>query len=293
MTTVYKLLLSFVLSSSLLNAQDSASVSNEINQKRLRTMVAAGTVAYGLTLYGLNELWYKDGERQAFHFFKDNAEWKQVDKLGHFYSSFYFSYGMSKAFQWCNIAERKSHFYGALTGFLIMVPIEIMDGYSASYGASSGDLMANAGGALFYLGQTLLWKEPRIYPKFSFHRTDFAKQRPNVLGDNLMSETLKDYNGQTYWLSFDMDKFIKFPKWLNLTVGYGGEGMVYATDRNNTTMGYDDYRQYYFTLDPDLRAIKTRSKALKTLFFFISLIKLPSPTVEFSEKGTTFHMFYY
>jgi len=256
-------------------------------------MVVAGAVGYGVTLYALNQLWYKDGEQQSFQFFNDNSEWKQIDKLGHFYSSFYFSYGASKAFQWCNVPKKKSDFYGALTGFLIMVPIEIMDGYSADYGASSGDLMANAAGSFFYLGQTLLWKEPRIYPKFSFHRTYFAKERPNVLGDNLTSEMLKDYNGQTYWLSFDMDKFIKFPKWLNLAVGYGADGMVYANDSSNKAMGYESYRQFYFTLDPDLTAIQTRSKALKTLFFFVSLIKLPSPTLEFSQKGTKFHAFYY
>ena len=52
----------------------------------------------------------------------------------------------------------------------------------------------------------------RIYPKFSFHRTDYAPLRPDVLGDGLAEEIFKDYNGQTYWLSFDMDKFIKFPK---------------------------------------------------------------------------------
>src|SRR5262245_21623820 len=118
MKTVYKILFLLIASSSTLSAQDSISVNKEINYKRLHTMIAAGTVAYGLTLYGLNELWYKDGERQSFHFFNDNAEWKQVDKLGHFYSSFYFSYGASKAFQWCNVPKKKSDLYGALTGFL-------------------------------------------------------------------------------------------------------------------------------------------------------------------------------
>ena len=33
-----------------------------------------------------------------FDFFNDNGEWKQVDKIGHFYSTYYFSYGTSRAF---------------------------------------------------------------------------------------------------------------------------------------------------------------------------------------------------
>lgn len=292
MTGGYKLFLILLFLSPILKAQDSIAT-NTINHKRLRTMMIAGGAGYALTLFGLNELWYKESERQSFQFFDDNKEWNQVDKLGHFYSAFYLSYGTSKAYQWCSVPKKKSDFYGALTGFLIMLPIEIMDGYSDAYGASSGDLLANATGSLFFLGQTLLWNEPRIFPKFSFHRTDYAQERPNVLGDNLLSEMIKDYNGQTYWLSFDMDKFIKFPKWLNLAVGYGADGMVYAHDNINTQLGYNASRQYYFTLDPDLTAIKTRSKVLKTAFFIISMIKLPSPTIAFSNNGTKFYMFYY
>ncbi|MBA4058134.1 MAG: DUF2279 domain-containing protein, partial [Marivirga sp.] len=104
----------------------------------------------------------------------------------------------------------------------------------------------------------------------------------------------KDYNGQTYWLSFDMDKFIRFPKWLNLAGGYGAEGMIYARDEQNIAAGYPPaYRQYYISIDFDLRAIKTRSKALNTLIFIASMIRLPAPAIEFSSKGTKFHAFYF
>jgi hypothetical protein len=265
-----------------------------INKKRLRTFIGVSGAVYGLTLVGLNELWYSDSQKQAFHFFNDNAEWKQVDKLGHFYSTFYLSYGTSSALSWCGVKQRKADLWGALTGFMIMLPIEIFDGYSDAYGASSGDLIANAAGSGFYLGQKLLWKEIRIQPKFSYHKTDYPSFRPDdVLGDDFASELLKDYNGQTYWLSFDMDKFIKFPKWLNLTVGYGADEMVYARDMSNEAAGYQAYRQYYIGLDFDLTGIKTRSKFLKTFFAIASAIKLPAPTLEFSSEGTKFHAFYF
>src|SRR5688572_11624415 len=108
-----------------------------VNKKRLRTLTIGGTVAYGVTLAGLSHLWYSDSESQSFQFFNDNAEWKQVDKFGHFFSSFYISYGTSRALQWCNMPAKKSDLIGSLVGFGIMVPIEIMDGFSDSYGASS------------------------------------------------------------------------------------------------------------------------------------------------------------
>jgi hypothetical protein len=264
-----------------------------VNKRRLNTFIIGSTIAYGGTLVGLNELWYKDSQRQSFQFFNDNAEWKQVDKIGHVYSSFYFSYGLSRALRWCNVAPRKADLTAALTGFLVMVPIEIMDGYSDAYGASGGDLVANAAGSLLFAGQSLLWNEIRLYPKFSFHRTSFAPMRPNVLGDELTSEFFKDYNGQTYWISVDMDKFVRFPKWLNLAVGYGAEGMIYARDSQNAENGFHSYRQYYLSLDFDLTAIKTRSKTVKTLIFFANMIKIPAPAVEFSTQRTRFRGFFF
>jgi hypothetical protein len=264
-----------------------------VNKKRLTNFIVISATAYTVTLIGLSELWYKDSKQQAFRFFNDNGEWNQVDKLGHFYSSFYFSYGTSQALKWANVQQRKAELIGAATGFLVMVPIEIFDGYSDAYGASSGDLIANATGSIFFLGQSLLWNETRIYPKFSFHQTDYAALRPNTLGDTYSSEVLKDYNGQTYWLSFDMDKFMRFPKWLNLAVGYGANEMVYARDAQNEAAGFSAYRQYYFAIDFDLTGIKTRSKVLKTFFSLVSLIKLPAPTLEFSKKGTKFYPAYF
>ena len=38
-----------------------------------------------------------------------------------------------------------------------------------------------------------------LHPKFSFHQTKFASQRPETLGASLNEQILKDYNGQTYW----------------------------------------------------------------------------------------------
>lgn len=275
----------------VLGQTDSAEV---VNKKRLKVLTIGGAVAYGAALAGLSHLWYGDTERQPFQFFNDNAEWKQVDKLGHFFSAFYFSYGTSSALQWCKVPDKKSDLIGSLVGFGIMLPIEVLDGFSDAYGASTGDLIANAAGSAFFLGQSRLWNEVRIYPKFSFHRTDYAQLRSDLLGNDLISEILKDYNGQTFWLSVDMDKFVRFPRWLNLAVGYGAEGMVYARDHQNTEAGYPSaYRQYYISIDFDLTAVKSRSKAVKTILFLANMIRIPAPAVEFSQKGVRFRPFYF
>ncbi len=285
------LLLILVVSSFQLRAQSTDTI-KVVDSKRLKSFIIISSAAYTVTLIGLNELWYKESEKQPFTFFNDNHEWKQVDKAGHFFSAFQLSSGTSKSLQWCGVKKSSADLWGSLTGFMLLLPIEIFDGFSANYGASPGDLLANAAGAGFYLGQAKLWNEVRIHPKFSFQRTGYPPLRPdNILGNGIPSELVKDYNGQTYWLSFDVDKFIKFPKWLNLAVGYGADGMVYATDSENQAAGYTAIRQYYIGIDFDLSHIKTRSKAVNTLIFFVNMIKLPAPAIEFSGNNVSFKPF--
>ena len=265
----------------------------QLDIKKLNTIIVASAVGYTAGLVILNDVWYKDTRRQSFSFFNDNAEWKQVDKAGHLFASYHIASVSSRALRSCNVAQRKADVYGALTGLLLTVPIEILDGFSDGYGASAGDVVADAAGPALYLGQKFLWQEIRLHPKFSFHRTGYAPLRPDLLGDGPMSELVKDYNGQTYWLSVDIDKFTPFPKWLNIAVGYGAQDMVYARDRENENYGYNPHRQYYLGLDLDLSSIKTRSKWLKTLLYVVNIVRLPAPALEFSPQGTKFHAFYF
>lgn len=261
--------------------------------KKITTLSIATGAVYGISMIALNEAWYKENSRQDFHFFNDAAEWKQVDKAGHFYSAFYLSALSAQAINQCGVKAKKSALLGSLSGFVILSTIEIFDGYSEAYGASVSDLLANTGGGAFYWWQQYHWQELRIQPKFSFHRTSFAPLRPALLGENLATEILKDYNGQTYWLSADMDKFMHFPKWLNLAVGYGAHNMVYARDATNALNGYDAYRQYYLSIDFDLTAIETNSKFVRGLLKALSVVKLPAPALEMNKKGFKFHPFYF
>ncbi|MEX2235475.1 MAG: DUF2279 domain-containing protein [Cyclobacteriaceae bacterium] len=267
--------------------------STVVNRKRLNTILIASSVGYTAGLVTLNHVWYKDTERQSFRFFNDNAEWKQLDKAGHFISSFFVSDVSSRMLRSCDLRERKANVIGALSGFLLTLPIEILDGFSDGYGASIGDVVADAAGPAFFLGQQIAWGEIRVHPKFSFHRTAYAPLRPALLGDDLLSEIVKDYNGQTFWLSLDVDKFTPFPRWLNIALGYGGNEMVFARDSENLAMGYHPFRQYYLAIDLDLSGIKTRSKVIKTLLYVANIIRLPAPALEFSSKGSKFYPFYF
>lgn len=265
----------------------------EYNARGLKKKVIVAGTVYTAGLIGLNEIWYKENPRQSFRFFNDSREWKQVDKVGHFYSSFYLSALSGRTLNKSGLKSLSSSAIGSVTGWVALSAIEILDGHSAAYGASSTDLLANLAGSSFYFAQALWWKDIRIYPKFSFSPTSLAQRRPNVLGDNFASQILKDYNGQTYWLSVDVNKFTRFPKWLNIAVGYGAQNMVYANDLANEQAGFASYRQYYLALDFDLTGIKTNSKFLKGLFVVLSGIRLPAPALEFNPQSIRFYPLYF
>ncbi len=281
------------------NAQESSFLkkSDTLNTKRRNAVIITESVLTGGTLLALNELWYKDYKRSGFHFTNDNAEWKQMDKVGHFMTSYYLGKVGMEVLDWAGVSEKNQLIYGATLGFTFLTAVEVLDGFSEEWGASTGDILANAAGTGLLVGQELLWKEQRITVKYSFHQTNFAKQRPNTLGENFIQQSLKDYNGQTYWLSANIWSFNKesnFPKWLNIAAGYGAEGMLYGETKPSNPIQQDSYRQFYLSLDLDLTKIETKSKLLKSVFSVVNFIKIPSPTLEINTKGQVkFHYLYF
>lgn len=270
-----------------------ALVKDSVNKKRRNVLIIGTSTAYTATMVGLNRVWYSSFDKQPFAFFNDSKEWFQMDKVGHTFSSFQISKFGSHALQWTGLSKKKSDRIAALSSFFMVSSIEIFDGYSSGYGASASDLIANALGSTLYLSQQMLWDEVRIHPKFSFHQTYLANQRPSLLGSNLGQQIIKDYNGQTYWLSIDVDKFTPFPKWLNLAIGYGGHQMVYADIEEGIANGYNPYRQLYISIDLDLTNIRTKSRTVRTLLYIANMIKLPSPTLEISQGKLKSHAFYF
>ena len=272
------------------NAQTSSFYikSDTLNIKRRNAVIISETALSLGTLFALDKLWYSDYPRTSFHFKNDNNQWKQMDKMGHIMTSYYLGKVGMEVLDWSGVSKKNQLIYGATFGFTFLSAVEILDGFSKKWGASWGDILANASGTGLLIGQELLWEEQRIILKYSFSQTNYAKQRPNVLGENFIQQALKDYNGQTYWLSANIWSFNKesnFPKWLNLALGYGADGMLYGENNTSNQFLQNPYRQFYLSFDIDLTKIKTNSKFLKTLFTTINFIKIPAPALEYNTKS--------
>lgn len=271
--------------------------SDTLNTKRRNAVIITKTALSIGTLVALDKLWYSGYSRSNFHFINDNNQWKQVDKMGHIMTSYYFGKIGMEVLDWSGVSKKNQLIYGATFGFSFLTAVEVLDGYSNKWGASWGDIAANASGTGLLIGQELIWNEQRILLKYSFSQTTYAKQRPNTLGKTFLQQTLKDYNGQTYWLSANIWSFHKesnFPKWLNLALGYGADGMLYGETNPTNELAQNPYRQFYLSVDLDLTKIKTNSKFLKTLFSTINFIKIPAPALEYNTKnGFKFHYLHF
>lgn len=281
------------------SAQETKLYPDTLNKKAVTAVAITGATIYAGGMFGLYQLWYKDYPQSHFHFINDNSEWLQMDKLGHLTTAYYTSYLSSEALKLTGLSPHKADIWGSLAGFGFMTAIEILDGYSAEWGASSGDLIANTTGASLYLGQQLLWGEQKVLLKASYHGTRWAKENPDQLGKNAVQSIIKDYNGQTIWISCNiksLTQWERLPEWLNIAIGYGGEGMIFAneSDLEHELTLSRRYRQFYLSFDIDLNRVKVRSKTLKLILKSIGFIKIPFPTLEYNDhSGLRGHLIYF
>ena len=266
-----------------------------VDKKKRNILLISEAAIYSGALVTLNQLWYSDYPRSSFHFINDNAEWLQMDKLGHMTVSYYWGVAGIKAYEWAGMKKKNAIWYGGLTGTFFLTAIEVLDGQSAEWGASSGDLLANTTGSLLAIAQALKWNEQRIQLKYSYSPSEWANVNPQQLGENYLQRTLKDYNGQTYWLSFNVKSLFdiqipNFPQWLNVAVGHGANGMVSAYQKENN---FQRKRQFLLSLDVDLNRLKTRNKLLNTVLHSFGFLKFPLPTLELRNGKLHAHSIYF
>ncbi len=301
-----KIVLTFVIFFySLANYTAQQDSSQQINYKKRKIILtsSASTLVFS-SLFYLNHAWYSEYNTGKFHLFDDNAEWLQMDKVGHVYTNYQMARLMMKSFKWAGFNKKQQMIYGGGIGFFYMTAMECMDGFSRGWGFSIGDQLCNALGMGIAVGQHALWNEQKICLKYSYSSSGLAKYNPNLLGENWATQILKDYNGQTYWLTANPFRFTKkqtkFPKWLNLALGYGADGMIgghenkiVVIDEYGNALKFNRERRVYLSVDIDLTQLKPKNKTLEKLFSYFGLLKFPAPALEFSKQGTKFYYLYY
>ena len=295
-----------LVSSSLLGSD--SSLPQNLKRRKIIAAASAG-LAYGTSLLVLNEAWYKNTLRSKFQFFNDNKEWLQVDKVGHAWTAYNVSKGMGYIWEWAGYTPKASAIFGAVSGTAYQTVIEILDGHSAKWGWSWGDIGASVLGSGLYLGQQLGGKDQTVQMKFSFHYKNYSgvdiENRANDLyGDTHRERILKDYNAQTYWLSVNMSALLpkhNVPRWLNIAVGYGADGLFGGFNNQWVDNAGNDFnrsdiprrRQFYIAPDIDFSKIRVKNKFLKKALPVLNIFKMPAPALMFQKDKIKFYPLYF
>ena len=259
-----------------------AQKTDSLSAKRKIIWLSGYGLGYTAGMTALYRSWYSHYPHSSFHWFDDSNEWEQMDKAGHAFSTFQIAHAYSSTLKWAYYEPKKAVLYGSLASFITVSSIEVFDGFSSKWGASYSDLIANAGGILLYFSQAYFTDKTPVRMKLSFHYTNYADMRPDALGENKFEQIVKDYNGQTYWLSLNFHDcgIKKFPSWLNIAWGYSAEKLISGTCN-------DAYRQYFLSLDFNSKSIKTKNKLLKAhLLWCFESNKMrfyPEPVYIFSD----------
>lgn len=266
------------------------------------------TALWAGTFHGLNSAWYANYPRKPFHFFNDWPEWQQMDKLGHVWTTYQISRASASSWKWAGMTQKQAVWMGAVSGMAFQSIIEILDGFTEKWGFSNYDMLANATGAALFLLQSENGGSPTLTLKLSYMPVNYAPEWRNratdLFGGSPMGRMLKDYNGQTYWLSLNLKKISRMddiPTWLNLSIGYGASTMLGG--RSNSWLNSVGQtisaplireRKLLLSLDIDLTKIPTRKKWLQTTLSLFNCLKIPAPAIEYGTSGRwKLHPLYY
>lgn len=213
------LLVSFLAFSSLTEANhcDQPLPSDEQAQK----LLAVNLTGIGIiTAWGIAKWDYFTTEphAQSEGWFQNDTDSGGADKLGHLYTSYVTTHGLSSIYKsWC-INDNDAALYGALSSFAILGYMEIGDSFS-DYGFSKEDFIANTAGSIFGYYS---YKNPEL-SKLLDLRWEYGF-------DPSGSDFTTDYENSKYLLALKLNGFESFQssflRHFEFQLGYYTRGFV-------------------------------------------------------------------
>ena len=254
----------------------------------------------------------KEYDTGSFRTFDDRGEWLDMDKVGHIYTAYHYSRWSYHALRWSGNPRGRSLALSVGVALALQSTIEVMDGFSDGWGFSWADMAANAAGAGLFAGQQGAFGEQRINVKLSSWRVPYdetpllphdgegptssvADRAAEQYGTTPWQRFVKDYNGQTIWVSTNPwvllgSRDAPLP-WLNLSFGYSahrvlgayGNGWRRGDEGYTPPFGNARQREYLLSLDVDLERIPTRNRVLRTVLLLANHFKIPAPALLLRE----------
>lgn len=273
---------------------------DSLNKNRfICSSICVGTLWSG-SIIGLSRVWYKDFPKTTFHTFDDSKEWMQMDKMGHVFSAYHLSDKVSKVYRWAGVDRKKSAWIGAGVGWGYQFSFELLDARNAGWGFSWSDITANTVGSGLFLTQELLFQEQFFKLKFSYMPTIYPEYRPAVLGSTFSESLFKDYNGQTYWMTFSPGAIFpksKIPAWIAIAAGYSVDSkLVGSSDFFQSIDGLKMFtakREFILSLDVEVSKLPIKKAWIKKVLSPFNVIKFPFPALVFKGDAVNGKWIYF
>ena len=225
----------------------------------------------------LNEAWWREA-RSAFHFYRgyhrtygwydlgpSDSFYYHLDKAGHFYSSMLFTSALFSIYRWVGFSEGGAERLAAVMASILMLEIEIYDGFFKEWGFSLGDFAANELGVLWTIAQRHSTTLRQVQVKASYD--PFAPLEEE--------HWIKNYGAMTFWVSFPVRSWLPgtarsvWPEWLNVAAGYGTDRLRHGK------------LELYLALDLNPEAlIHSETFYAKPLRFLLTYVHLPLPALQ-------------
>jgi VanZ family protein len=270
--------------------------------RRVTQIQAIPTIAIGAAYTGLflvlqaqmsSSWWQRTG---SFNIQEDGDYAQYVDKAGHFFTGFTMSTIMGDALMESGFSYETSTWLGAALGLAYMTTVEIQDGYATTWGFSPSDQIANTAGAVFYAARNLVPDLQNVTPRWSY-------VPGRLVGERMTTERpltiFDDYNSTIFWLNFNVENMLPrpwaeyWPDWMTLSVGYGCRDYEVRSSLPDGPM-LPVRSRAMIGIDYDWLKILPESRfgVLNYVRQALNYIRLPGPTLEFSDAGVRFAVLY-
>ncbi len=242
-------------------------------------IVGAATVGGVLYGHGIQDnVWWK-GSYTPFHV-NVGQDWTYAlgaDKLGHMVTPFAISRIWSTGLRACGFDSAAAIWTASGFALGYQTYVEIRDGFSAAYGFSPADMVANVVGAGLPIVQ-------HYVPPLRSMTLQISFSPSQAFRDGAYGAIIDDYTSTTHWVSIDMADVVPaswtwYPAWLNVAIGHSVENLDGRGGGNHVV---------YVSLDWNLARINGLPQWLRDLARVFHLYHLPAPAVRIAPSVAWF-----
>lgn len=258
------------LAPAFVEVADPTSPESTLRPWRVATITGLSAGAGLAVLEVQRRRWWAD-RNPRFRIMHDWEYVRWADKLGHVYSTSFFTRFYRSAFRWAGLSENQAALWGAGAAWTQMLYYEILDGFGPQWGFSPGDVAFNTVGMGLTTAQHFVPELNAFTLKASYWPSGWE-------GKNFTD----DYAGQTFWLTANLHALSPqsakpyLPDWLNVTVGYAAR-----------ELGEHDFlteSHVYVGLDIEPTILPLRGKAWETVAGWLRYVHFPAPAIRLTPE---------